>query len=138
VKKYLLALLLIVLVVSACTAKNGGAASSLIGSWKLTSYSRADVLTPAVPDTEAGLTFKEDGTVTGNSGCNALGGNYKVEGDQVTFDQITSTLMACDDPRMAQEGAVQQALTNTATYKIEGNTLTLANNDIVLVLTRGG
>jgi heat shock protein HslJ len=134
VKKYLLALLLIVLVVSACTAKSGGAASSLIGSWKLTSYSRADVLTPAVTDTEAGLTFKDDGTVTGNSGCNSLGGNYKVEGDQVTFDQIVSTLMACDEPRMAQEGAVQQVLTNTATYKIEGNTLTLTNNDVVLVL----
>jgi heat shock protein HslJ len=134
VKKYLLALLLIVLVVSACTAKNEGSSNSLIGSWKLTSYSRADVLTPAVTDTESGLTFKEDGTVTGNSGCNSLGGNYKVEGDQVTFDQIVSTLMACDEARMAQEGAVQQVLTNTATYKIEGNTLTLTNNDVVLVL----
>lgn len=135
-KKYLLALLLIVFVASACTAKNGGTSPSLIGSWKLTSYSRADVLTPAVTDTEAGLTFKEDGTVTGNSGCNGLGGNYKVEGDQVTFDQIVSTLMACDDARMAQEGAFHQVLTNTATFKIEGHTLTLANNDVVLVLAR--
>jgi putative lipoprotein len=87
-----------------------------------------------VTDTEAGLSFKEDGTVTGNSGCNGLGGNYKVEGDQVTFDQITSTLMACDDARMAQEGAVHQVLTDTAIFKIEGNTLTLTNNDVVLVL----
>jgi heat shock protein HslJ len=44
--------------------------------------------------------------------------------------------MACDDPRMAQEDAVQQVLTDTATFKIEGNTLTLTNNDMVLVLTR--
>ena len=135
VKKYLLTLL-VILAISACTAKNEGSAASLIGSWKLTSYSRADVLTPAVTDTETGLTFKDDGTVTGNSGCNSLGGNYKVEGDQVTFDQITSTLMACDDVRMAQEGAVHQVLTNTATFKIEGNTLTLTNNDIALVLAR--
>jgi putative lipoprotein len=136
VKKYLVTLWIICLGISACTAKNEGSSASLIGSWKLTSYSRADVLTPAVTDTEAGLTFKEDGTVTGDSGCNGLGGSYKVEGDQVTFDQITSTLMACDDARMAQEGAVHQVLTDTATFKIEGNTLTLTNNDVVLVLAR--
>jgi heat shock protein HslJ len=136
VKKYVILLLIICLAISACAAKNEGSAASLIGSWKLTSYSRADVLTPAVTDTEAGLTFKNDGTVTGNSGCNSLGGNYKVEGDQVTFDQIISTLMACDDARMAQEGAVHQVLTDTATFKIEGNTLTLTNNDFVLVLAR--
>jgi heat shock protein HslJ len=74
--------------------------------------------------------------VTGNAGCNGLGGTYTVEGDQVTFSEVTSTLMACDDPRMAQEDAVHQVLTDTATFKIEGNTLTLTNNDMVLVLTR--
>jgi heat shock protein HslJ len=136
VKKYLITLLIICLAISACTAKNEGSAASLIGSWKLTSYSRADVLTPAVTDTEAGLTFKDDGTVTGSSGCNGLGGSYTVEDDKITFSEITSTLMACDDPRMAQEGAVHQVLTDTATFKIEGNTLTLTNNDVVLVLAR--
>jgi heat shock protein HslJ len=136
VKKYLITLLIICLAISACTAKNEGSAASLIGSWKLTSYSRADVLTPAVTDTEAGLTFKDDGTVTGSSGCNGLGGSYTVEDDKITFSEITSTLMACDDPRMAQEGAAHQVLTDTATFKIEGNTLTLTNNDVVLVLAR--
>jgi len=136
VKKYLITLLIICLAISACTAKNEGSTASLIGSWKLTSYSRADVLTPAVTDTEAGLTFKNDGTVTGSSGCNGFGGSYTVEDDKITFSEITSTLMACDDARMAQEGAVHQVLTDTATFKIEGNTLTLTNNDVVLVLAR--
>jgi heat shock protein HslJ len=90
----------------------------------------------AVDDAEAGLTFNEDGTVTGNSGCNGLGGTYTVEGDQVTFSEVVSTLMACDDPRMEQEDAFQQVLTDTASYKVEGNTLTLTNNNMVLVLTR--
>ena len=135
-KKYLIMLLIICLAISACTAKNEGSTASLIGSWKLTSYSRADVLTPAVTDTEAGLTFKDDGTVTGSSGCNGFGGSYTVEDDKITFSEITSTLMACDDARMAQEGAVHQVLTDTATFKIEGNTLTLTNNDVVLVLAR--
>jgi heat shock protein HslJ len=132
-KKYLLTLLVISLALAACTSK--GASASLIGSWKLTSYGSADSLTPAVADAEAGLTFNDDGTVTGNSGCNGLGGNYKVQGDQITFDQIVSTLMACDDARMAQENAVHQVLTDTATFKIEGRTLTLTNHDMVLILT---
>lgn len=119
---------------SACAAKQPSA--SLAGSWKLTSYGPANAPTPAVADAEAGLTFKEDGTLTGNSGCNGFGGSYTVDGDQVTFKDIVSTLMACDDPRMAQEEAVHKVLADTATFKIEGNTLTLTNNDMMLVLTR--
>lgn len=133
-KKYLQILFVIALAVSACTTEKPSA--SLTGAWKLTRYGPAGAQTPAVEDAEAGLTFSEDGTVTGNSGCNGLGGTYTVEGDQVTFSEVTSTLMACDDPRMAQEDAVHQVLTDTATFKIEGNTLTLTNNDMVLVLTR--
>lgn len=133
-KKYLLMLFVIVLAISACGADESSV--TLSGAWTLSSYGPAGAMIPAVPDTEAGLTFNEDGTVTGNSGCNGLGGTYAVEGDQITFSEIVSTLMACEDPRMTQEAAVHQVLTDTATYKIEGNTLTLTNNDMVLVLTR--
>lgn len=133
-KKYLLILFVISLAISACAPQEDLA--SLIGSWKLTSYGHADAPTPAVEEAEAGLTFNEDGTVTGDSGCNGLGGTYTVEGDQVTFGEIVSTLMACDDARMAQEDAVHQVLADTATFAIDENTLTLTNNDMVLILTR--
>jgi len=132
-KKYLFLLLVIGLAISACGKQPS---ASLIGSWKLTAYGPTASPAPAVAGTEAGLTFSEDGTVTGNSGCNGMGGNYKVEDDQITFDQIVSTLMACDEPRMDQEEAVHKVLTDTATFKIDGNTLTLTNNDMALVLTR--
>ncbi|HUE98049.1 MAG TPA: META domain-containing protein [Anaerolineales bacterium] len=134
-KKYILTLLVISLAVSACAA--GESSASLIGSWKLTSFGPVDAPITAVADTEAGLTFNEDGTVVGSSGCNGLGGNYTVEGDQIRFSEIVSTLMLCDEPLMGQEEAVYQVLTDTATYKIEGNTLTLTNNDMVLVLATG-
>ena len=134
VKKYLLTLLIFTLAITACSAENESA--SLTGSWSLTSYGPAASPTPAVADSGAGLTFDQDGTVTGNAGCNGFGGNYKVEDDKITFDQITSTLMACDQARMEQESAVHQVLTGTVTYKIEGSTLTLTNNDMALVLTK--
>lgn len=133
-KKYLLVLFAIALALSACSA--GESSSSLVGPAKLDSYGPADAPIPAVPDTEAGITFNEDGTLTGNSGCNGFGGNYTVEGDRVTFSEIVSTLIACEEPLMSQESVVHQVLTDTATYKIEGNTLTLSNNGMVLVLTR--
>ena len=136
-KKYLLTLLLLALAVSACSAQNGGQSSaSIIGPWKLTAYGPAEAPIPAVEGAEAGLTFKEDGTVSGSSGCNGLGGDYTVQGDQITFGEFVSTLMACDDPIMAQEDAAHKVMSGTATYKIEGNSLTITNNDMVLVFAR--
>jgi heat shock protein HslJ len=134
VKKILLILAVISLAISACSS--GEASASLIGAWDLTAYGPAASPSPVVPDSGAQVTFNEDGTVGGNSGCNGFGGNYAVEGDQITFSEIVSTLMACDDARMAQEAAVHKVLTDTAMYKIEGSTLTLTNNDMVMVLTR--
>ena len=135
-KKYLILLFVLSLAISACTAAEPSAA--LAGSWTLTSYGPAGAPVAAVEDSGAQLTFNEDGSVAGNSGCNGFGGDYTVEGDQITFGQIASTLMACDDPRMTQEQAVHQVLTDTASFEIEGNTLTLTNNDRVLILTRSG
>jgi heat shock protein HslJ len=130
-KKYLVPLILIALLLSACTSQE----KSLAGSWKLTSYGPEGSSIPAAENTEAGLTFNEDGTVTGNSGCNGLGGEYTVEGDQIEFGPFVSTLMACEDPIMAQESAMLQVLTGTATFDIEGDTLRLKNNDMVFVFT---
>jgi heat shock protein HslJ len=132
VKKYLLTLLLITVMISACTAQP----ASLTGAWTLISYGPAASPAPAVPDSQAGITFNEDGSVTGNSGCNGFGGQYTVEGDQITFSEIVSTLMLCDEPLMGQEEAVHQVLTGTAGYQIEDSTLTITNNDMVLVFTR--
>jgi heat shock protein HslJ len=133
VKKYLLTLLLISLAISACTSQGTG---SLTGAWTLTSYGPAASPAPVVPDSQAGITFNEDGSVTGTSGCNGFGGQYVVEADQITFSDIFSTLMLCDEPLMAQEEAVHQVLTGTAAYQIEGSTLTITNNEMVLVFGR--
>jgi heat shock protein HslJ len=134
VKKYLLTLLLIALAASACAAPE--ASASLIGTWALSAYGTPASPAPAVPESGAQLTFNDDGTLAGNSGCNGFGGNYSVEGDRITFSEIVSTLIACEDARMAQEAAVLSVLSGTATYQIEGDTLTLTGNDEMLVLTR--
>lgn len=133
-KKLMFMVFVLSLAISACGANDPAAA--LIGTWKLTSYGPAGSLSPAVEDAEAEITFNEDGTVAGNSGCNGYGGSYTVEGNQITFSEIVSTLIFCDEPLGAQEEAVYQVLTETASYEIEGNTLTITNNDSVLVFER--
>ena len=131
-KKYLLVLLAIGLLISACAPQAAGA--SITGSWKLVSYGSVNSLTPAVPNVDARLTFDKDGKLSGNGGCNSLGGDYKVKGDQITFGAVAATLMACPDPQMAEESAVYQVLTDTASFKIEGNMLTITNKGMMLVL----
>jgi heat shock protein HslJ len=133
-KKYLLILFIVSLAMTACAAENS--ADALLGAWVLESYGTVGSLSPAVPDTEAGITFNEDGTLGGNSGCNGFGGNYTVEGNQVNFSEIVSTLMFCDEPIGGQEEAFFQVLTDTAMYNVDGDTLTITNNDRALVFTR--
>jgi heat shock protein HslJ len=131
VKKYIFVLMLICLTVSACAPNEES--RSLVGSWMLTAHGPVDSPTPAVPDVDAILTFSEDGSVAGSTGCNEFGGDYTVEGDQITFGQIVSTLILCPDLQMAQEETMYQVLVETASFNIEGDTLTNIKNDTALV-----
>ncbi len=131
-KRYMIILLFISLVLSGCVPQQ---LPSLVGTWKLTAYGPKETPTPAVTGAEATLTFDDKGSVTGNGGCNSLGGTYKLDGDQITFSEVVSTLMACDDARMAQESIVTQVLSGSAKYEIKDNTLTLTNNDMVLIFS---
>jgi heat shock protein HslJ len=131
VKKYAFILLILTIFLSACTSP----ANPLARQWKLVSYGPAEAMTTAVPDADATLTFAEDGTVAGSSGCNSLSGEYTVEGSQITFNALTTTLMACDEPRMDQESAVTQVLNGTADYGIEDQTLTINHDGMLLVFT---
>jgi heat shock protein HslJ len=130
-KKYIPILLVIILILSACTSQT----SQLSGKWKLIAYGPLESMTPAIKDVDASLTFGDDGTVTGSGGCNSLGGKYDVKDKQITFEEVTSTLMACDEAVMTQEAIVTQVLTNTAEFEIEDQTLAITNNGMVLVLS---
>ena len=105
-------------------------ASPLTGTtWHLTSYGSASNPTPAVPDVETSLTFDDAGKVSGNVGCNSFGGEYEIRGEKITFNTLTSTLMACEEPRMQQETAVFNLLTGTLDFKVSGNALTISSAD---------
>jgi heat shock protein HslJ len=114
------------LTLAACA---GSASASIVGDWKLVSYGSPTSQTPAVPNVEASVTFGSDGKLNGNVGCNGFGGDYKVDGSTITFGPIMSTLMACTDPIMQQESTVSSVFTDTATFKIDAETLTITSAD---------
>jgi heat shock protein HslJ len=124
--------MVLVMALAACSAPES---RSLVGSWKLVEYGPADATVPAVEDSDAGLTFNGDGTVSGSTGCNGAGSEYTVDGDQIEFAPFVSTLMACEDPIMEQESTFHEVLNGTAAYVIDGDTLTLSKDGTVLVFT---
>ena len=114
------------LAISACAA-NG---TSLVGTtWKLASYGPKVAQTAAASDVETSLTIGADGKLGGNLGCNSMGGEYTVSGDTITFKNVYATEMACDEPRMLQEGAAFKVLQDKATFKVDGDTLTVTSAD---------
>lgn len=124
-KKILLSVCLLLLLAS-CS----GTDPALTGrAWQLVSYGPLDAPVPALPGVDASATFGDDGTVSGNMGCNSFSGDYKVSGSRLKFGQMMSTLMACmENERMDQESAVLGALNGNLEYKIDGDILTIWYN----------
>ncbi len=116
-----------VIILSACSG--GAASASPTGEWALVSYGDASNPTPALPDVETSINFNEDGTFGGNVGCNSFGADYKVDGDQITFGSIMSTMMFCNEIS-TQESAVLAILTDkTVSFTVNGDQLTLTSTD---------
>jgi heat shock protein HslJ len=137
VKKNLLILFILTVAIAACGAPPATEvpSTSLVGAWKLTSLGPVSSPVPALTGLEAGIAFNEDGTMAGNSGCNGFSGRYALDGDQITFSDLVSTLMACEEPVMQQENVMYLVLKDTASFEIDGSTLTVTNGDNQLVFT---
>lgn len=68
-------------------------------------------------DGQARLELGDDGSLTGNDGCNQLAGEWEQDGDTVTFNDVAMTLMACED--------VDTWMTGLATATVSGDTMTV-------------
>ena len=121
------------LVLSACTS-NVTSVSLPGTTWKLVSYGTVGNQTPSAPGIETSLAFGTDGQVSGNLGCNSFSGDYEVKDGNIVFGPLASTLMACPDPQMTQEGTAFQVLTGTVRFELTGSTLTIYDASGMLVL----
>lgn len=75
-----------------------------------------------------------DGRVGVGNTCNRMGGSYSVAGDELMFDRMASTMMACSDARlMALDQEVGKRLEGSLKFAQSADTLTLttANGDVL-------
>lgn len=130
------ALLASVLVAAGCAAPGGPGYQpmDLAGTqWQLRELPGAPVAG------EAWIGFEPGGQAGGNAGCNQFGGDYRRDGDDLVFANLSATLMACVDPlRMETERAFVQALQATRDATGTENVLELRDSQgrIIAVLSR--
>ncbi len=102
--------------------------TSLTGEWKLVSYGDSAAPTPAVPGVETSISF-EEGQFGGTVGCNSFGGDYTLNGDQMSIGSIISTMMFCDQTS-AQESAVLAILSDKTMTSLQWKRrLTLSSSE---------
>ncbi|MEM7185825.1 MAG: META domain-containing protein [Bacteroidota bacterium] len=89
-------------------------------------YAVSNINNQAVSENAPTISFYAiDKSVKGNTGCNSFFGNYALDLYALSFNDIASTEMACDQPIMDVENAFLNALNNTGSYEIENSVLTL-------------
>lgn len=125
-KKIFVLLSVMAIALAACAPATS---ASIVGEWTLESYGDPANPTPAAPEVETSIIFGEDGQVNGTAGCNGFGGDYKVGDGTITFGALVSTLMFCEGPAGEQETAVFGVFVETASYELNGNTLTITSAD---------
>ena len=69
----------------------------------------------------------EEGNASGFGGCNTFAGGYELDGDSISIGPLAGTLMACEEPKMAVEGAYMPALEAADAWSVDGDELILSS-----------
>lgn len=114
--------------VLAVTACSGAASEAEVADvpWTMTELAGAAPLADTVVD----FNLTADGTVSGSAGCNQYTGSATfADGEMTLGPNLASTMMACEDPIMAQESAFIAALERVAGYELVDGELRLTDAD---------
>jgi heat shock protein HslJ len=132
----IVSLFLLMIVAAACgeddsetASPDTTAPSSLAGTYLSTAVTGRDL----VAGTQVSVTF-DDGTISLNAGCNTLGGDYRLDGNQLVADQLGGTEMGCDTARHDQDAWLASFFASKPAVSVAGDTLTLTGSDAVLTL----
>lgn len=108
-------------------AVQSAASAGLDGVWLLTSYTTADGTVTTVPAAVTPNIRFDGNAASGQAGCNTFNAVANIQGDQIRFDTVQSTKMACEDPMATVETLFLQALNLSTTYTVTGNQLVITN-----------
>jgi heat shock protein HslJ len=105
-------------------ATNG--AEAIVGSWIVTSYYSGNAITSVLGDATLTADFADDGTLSGNAGCNNYNGPYEIDGDSISIGPLAGTKMACTSEELSkQEADYLAALELAQSFTVTGNRLDL-------------
>ena len=88
-----------------------------------------DAVSSLVAGTTVTAVFGDDGTLSGNAGCNTYNGTYEVSGKSMTIGPLATTRMACEPDVSKQEANYLEALGRVTTYTIRGDQLELRDDE---------
>ena len=120
--------LLALCVLGACAAPGdggGSAAAPAVAGTRWVGVADASVERGALPRIE----FLREGRMSGFTGCNMMGGTWRLEGSQIRFGPISATKRGCLGPEGDVEKRVLAALGAGSSGKIENGRLLLTAPD---------
>ncbi|HEY6530784.1 MAG TPA: META domain-containing protein [Acidimicrobiales bacterium] len=109
----------------------------IVGSYKVTGVNNgADAVVSSAATETITIDFAEDGTVSGNAGCNRFSGTYEQDGTALTIQgNVATTMMACDEDATTAEQQFLTALAAVTTWSRNGQPVTLSDSTGATQLT---
>ncbi|MDN3640079.1 META domain-containing protein [Simiduia curdlanivorans] len=98
-------------------------AGGYLGQYQITEIEGEAILADSKPE----LSLSEDGTVSGNTGCNNFSGKYEWVGTALSFGDMASTRKMCAPALMGQEQKLLGLLTSVKGAKLDGLDLVLTD-----------
>jgi len=96
--------------------------------WVVQTIVDRDIASSIPQGAMAHLVVNADGTFTGNTGCNNMGGTAAITNVALRFSGVFTTKMACEPDRMRLEQAVLGVLDGDVNYEIEADLLRLRHS----------
>ena len=127
--KYIIFLFIVFIsiLIASCSSGNGSADPLLHDIWVVQSINGATYSRVEGQDLHPTLEiYLSEKRFLGNTGCNNMNGSMNVEGDKISFSDITTTKMFCVD---VDETSFLTALSKADKYKIEKMRLYLFDDD---------
>lgn len=113
----------------------GGEPASLLQGREWTVASIAGK--PVLQEPPITLTFAVDGRLSGSASCNRFGAGYTVTGEGLAIEKGMSSMMACEEPVMAQEQLFLSLLERVTRFSFgPDGALMLHTNDDRLIATK--
>ncbi|MGB5728247.1 MAG: META domain-containing protein [Thiogranum sp.] len=116
------------------TARRGLAGTS----WQVIAYNNGrQAVVSVITGTRITARFANDARVTGSAGCNQYFAEYLAADESITIGPPGATRRFCAEPDgvMDQEARYLEALRSAATFRLEGERLTLRTADGALAVT---